>query len=641
MRRPYRSRITPIILLAAATACDSSPTDAPFDAVPIGGTHAATVLDATTGGTPGFYFLPPTVPTTPAYSGTFDGSLLPELSVEVCELDAAGACPAAPIVTYSATGNARHAIRLNPGRDLYFVYWNVVPPDAAGAAFRATVIASGRDLGHVDFIEPVAGRWMPIAFRIEEGALDEVDPPTEPPAEPPPALITSNADGTRVGSGLQHGTWTFTLETPAPPGGIDVEIRSSDPSLLLVAPDAATPGADRITVSLGGGVLTGTFWVQGMEGVTGTSVVEFSAAGFAGSASIDVVPVAASILGLGASVSTVGPDVPFQVRVGALDDAGTGMHALQAVRAGGVPLTFTITNSNATVARLVTSGGADQVRTVDIAAGEWSSPATVAAGGVAFDALAGGTTTVTAAHPGITMLAGATIDVTVTAGLNVTSGVRVGAGLMHLVVFTLDAPAPAGGLTVHLESSDPGLLLLAPNRTTVGTASIDVTIGGGSGGTGFLIAGVEGVTGTATITATAPGYDTGVGTVTVTPVGVRLLFLATSQTATGSNDPFRVAVGGINPSGTGLYTEQDVRFGGTPIVVDITNSDAAIAQLITSAGAAQVVTVTIPVGDSRSPLDLAGGGVEFDPLTPGQTTVSVYGAGLIQVPGATQTITIN
>ena len=62
-------------------------------------------------------------------------------------------------------------------------------------------------------------------------------------------------------------------------------------------------------------------------------------------------------------------------------------------------MTVTVSHTNTAVGQLVTSTGVGQSRTVTIAAGQSSSPTTVAAGGVAFDPIGGGSTTVTATAP--------------------------------------------------------------------------------------------------------------------------------------------------------------------------------------------------------------------------------------------------
>jgi len=67
----------------------------------------------------------------------------------------------------------------------------------------------------------------------------------------------------------------------------------------------------------------------------------------------------------------------------------------------------------ASVAQLVTTAGGAQTRTVLIAPGSSNSPTTLGAGGVAFDPLSAGDTTVTAAIPGATTTAAGVVHVTV------------------------------------------------------------------------------------------------------------------------------------------------------------------------------------------------------------------------------------
>jgi hypothetical protein len=82
------------------------------------------------------------------------------------------------------------------------------------------------------------------------------------------------------------------------------------------------------------------------------------------------------------------------------------------VRAG-LTLTATVTNSNGAAAQLVTLAGGAQSRSVSIPAGASGSAATVANGGIAFDPLAVGSTTVIATIPGFTSTSAATVPVQV------------------------------------------------------------------------------------------------------------------------------------------------------------------------------------------------------------------------------------
>ncbi len=75
------------------------------------------ISDATHGGgRAGFYFLPPLAPN-PIPTGVFDPSLLPLLSVEICEWSG-GAC-GAPVATFDATGTGSETIRLDHDAEHY------------------------------------------------------------------------------------------------------------------------------------------------------------------------------------------------------------------------------------------------------------------------------------------------------------------------------------------------------------------------------------------------------------------------------------------------------------------------------------------------------------------------------------------
>lgn len=141
----------------------------------------------------------------------------------------------------------------------------------------------------------------------------------------------------------------------------------------------------------------------------------------------------------------------------------------------------------------------------------------------------------------------------------------VGAGLQKqcYLCFYLETPAPAGGITVHLESSNPSAVRLSPDTTTIGTATIDILVAAGSSFIGsFYIQGVETalLPSTVTITASAPGYTNGSGTATVVQPAFQITSLSTNTTTLSPNTPFYVLVG--VPSGGGLSTYQAVRAGG-------------------------------------------------------------------------------
>ena len=114
-----------------------------------------------------------------------------------------------------------------------------------------------------------------------------------------------------------------------------------------------------------------------------------------------------------ATTTSLSPNDAFQVRIGVLDATGTTIAAEQVIRVGGVALTATVVNSNATVAQLVTQALTGQSVTAVIGVGQTRTPSAVASGGLAFDPLSTGTTVVSATIPGVTATANASATVIV------------------------------------------------------------------------------------------------------------------------------------------------------------------------------------------------------------------------------------
>jgi hypothetical protein len=255
------------------------------------------------------------------------------------------------------------------------------------------------------------------------------------------------------------------------------------------------------------------------------------------------------------------------------------MYDEQAIRAGGTPITFTVTSSNTAVAQLVTTGGAGASRTVVVPVGSARSASTVAAGGIAVDAVGPGSATIQASSDDAIELPGATRTVTVTApgtSLNLGSA-RVGAGLRYgSFSVTLGAAAGAGGVPVTLTSADPSKLRLSStDAAEVGAGAITLTVPAGSTSASFNIHGMEAQAGTVTVTATAPGYVGTSGSATVTPVVADLQGVNETTTSLTADDPFEVRVGAQSAAGTGMYDEQPIRAGGAPITFTVTSSDTA------------------------------------------------------------------
>ncbi len=145
-----------------------------------------------------------------------------------------------------------------------------------------------------------------------------------------------------------------------------------------------------------------------------------------------------------------------------------------------------------------------------------------------------------------------------------------------------------GGVTVRIESSDPAVALVSPDATTPGTAFIEVPVADGSYWFFYYIQGVEGATpGSVTLTASAPGFIDGTGTVNVVQPALLIYRLVTSIDTLDPDDPFQIGVGIPTAGNTSLSQWQAVRAGGSALTATITNSADTVGRLVTTAATGQ------------------------------------------------------
>jgi len=446
---------------------------------------------------------------------------------------------------------------------------------------------------------------------------------------------------TNVGSGLQGTAVTASLST-SQHGGTTVHIESDNPSVVLVAPNISTAGATSFDVFVPNGSTGVNLVISGVEGTTGTATITVSAPGFtSGTRTATIVQPALDVIGLSTTIDTLDPADPFQVRVG-LPAAGNGsVSTAQNVRVGGTALTATVVNFNATAGELITTAVTGQTVTVSIAPGTSLSGGSVASGGVAFDGLDVVFTVVSATIPGFIATTNASVTVSVTQpAISLGAIPNVGAGLQGNTNSVGLSASQHGGVTVHVESADPSVALVSPNGSTAGTASIDIFLANGFTGTGFVVSGLEGASGSSLITVSAPGF-TGVShTVTIQQAALDISQLSTPIDTLDPADPFQVRIGLPNGGNTSVNPTQVIRAGGVALVATIALSAPAIADLITTPVTADTITVTIPVGASFSGSTVSVGGVAFDGIALGTTTVSATIPGLIATTNANVSVTV-
>jgi hypothetical protein len=441
-----------------------------------------------------------------------------------------------------------------------------------------------------------------------------------------------------VGAGLQR-IVGGTLSSAAH-GGVTVRITSSNSGVALVSPNDATTGSGAIDIFVPNNTSNFSFYAQGIEGAVATVELRATAAGFTDATSTaTVVQPALDISGLNTTSTTISPPDLFTVRIGLPNSTATSLVELQAVRAGGAPLAVTVTSSNAGVGRLTTSTSSGAVVNLTIPARANSTASTVAAGGVELVAVSPGTVTVSAAIPDYILTAG---DRTVTvsgAALSV-SAVTVGAGLQRATSFSLNG-SNHGGTRVLLTSADPSRLLLSPNATTAGSPAIEIVVANGVTSMTFFVQGIEETTGSIGVQATATGFATGSATMEVVQAAFDVSGLIATTTSAAANDPFTIRVGIPNSLLTSLQELQDVRAGSAGLTATITSSVPTVGTLVTSAGTTASVTRVIPAGSNATPGSVATGGVAFDPIAVGNTTVAAAITGLRVLPTSSVNVRVN
>ena len=442
-----------------------------------------------------------------------------------------------------------------------------------------------------------------------------------------------------IGSGLQSSTSGSV--NAAQHGGINVVVRTSNPSLVRVAPSAGVTATDSIVIPLANGIATFTYFVAAEDAVIGQASISARAVGFTdATATATVVAPAIQLTGLAATGAAFAVDDVFQVLIGLPNATLTSLSVAQTRRAGAPPLLVTFSSSNVAVGTLVTSGLVSDTVVVPILAGSSVSPATVAAGGVAFRGLAPGTTIIRITHPVVTTTTttGVSTTIVTTPVITLSAAPTIGAGLQVSASGTLSAPQH-GGVNVVVRSADPARARVARVATDVAADSIIIPVANGVTTFAYVIAGIEGSTGIASITANTAAFTGAAQPATVVAPRVDIFGLTISRAALGADDPFQVRIGIPNATNTTLSATQPLRAGAAPLVVTINSATPTVGTLVTTALTGGAVTVQIPAGQSASPTTVALGGVAFRYLTAGTSLVTLS-AGTIAPTTTSGTATV-
>ena len=432
-----------------------------------------------------------------------------------------------------------------------------------------------------------------------------------------------------VGAGLETSV-TVSLSTAAPAGGVTVEVRSSNSGLLLVAPNATTPGAPAVNVPFAAGATSATIYVQGVPGSTGSVTLTPTTPKYTTvTSTVSVLASGISLYGPPMSTTKLAGTGTFNAIVGAL--SGTTLSP-QGVSPQTGTLTVTVTSSTPSVGALLSGGVNSGTATGTIPVGAYT---TSSGTGFTFVPVSNGMTTLAVSATGFasttTNYGPASQVVTVTQsgftlgiGAAASSSTGVGIGLeVNAGSISLGAPAPTGGITIQVTSSAPGnVLLLADvsgvaNGTTVGAGTINVLIPAGQSSGSFWLQGMA--LGTSTITATDPtdAYTSPAGIqASAVASGISLSGPPTSTTNLAGTSTFNAIVGAL--SGTTLSPQGVSPQTGT-LTVTVTSSAPAVGALLSGGVNSGTATGTIPVGAYTTG---SGTGFTFVPVSNGMTTLA-------------------
>ncbi|MDX2183537.1 MAG: hypothetical protein SFW08_06075, partial [Gemmatimonadaceae bacterium] len=438
--------------------------------------------------------------------------------------------------------------------------------------------------------------------------------------------IFSALSAAAIGAGLQRSA-SLTLGAPTP-DSLFVTLRFDRPGVALLSPDATTPGTDSIVVALPPSGATRSFFVAGVDGVIADSVQLIATApGYlTRQSTVRVFQPVFQLSSANPTATTLAADDPLWISIGSPSSpTGNFISTADDRRAGAPPFAGIITSDSVTVVRFVQTAGVTDTARVPIAAGQSNSPTTVATGGAATRYVGAGTTTLRAAVPGLRALTNSTVAVTVTQpSVSFLSAVTVGSGLQRSGTVTLSNANPDSAVRVVLRPDRTGVVLLAPNNTTVGADSLVLSIAAGATNGTFWVQALEGiVVDSVAITASAAGYTSRSATARVFQPLVGISGLNSSSNTFAADDPFVVFVATpISPTSNTSLSGDAIRAGGTPIVVTLTSATPSVGRFVTSTSSGATLPITIPVGANTSPNTVALGGIAFQTLTTGTTVVT-------------------
>jgi hypothetical protein len=386
----------------------------------------------------------------------------------------------------------------------------------------------------------------------------------------------------------------------AAPVDESITLTSTNPGALLLSPNISTAGSSSITVTIRQGTsVSNPFLLIGASnsGTAGYNAASADLGNFSANVTLlrsgFVVDGGAGV-GVPFPASFPGPDSTVSVIPVALDGAGNPVLALPL--APGISASVNVGSSNTAVGSIFGSP-------VTLNAGDSSAIVTFHPTGV-------GTTTISAsaASPGYTFpSSGASVDAIVQqARILVTAPSLPVGNNLEVQTSVILSSAPASDLTLTLTASGP--IILSSTGTDSGSTTLNLTIPAGQNSALFYIYG-QANSGTATINASANGYNQGSATVAVGPSGFVILGAGGAapifQTPLAAGPQPLTIQPAVLDSNNNFVTFQNLAGSTGSVDVTITNQNSNAGSVPSS--------VTVPVGGT--------GTVTFTPAQSGQQTI--------------------
>ncbi|MHB9036850.1 MAG: beta strand repeat-containing protein [Armatimonadota bacterium] len=402
------------------------------------------------------------------------------------------------------------------------------------------------------------------------------------------------ASGVTVGKFLQTGG-SFQL-TAVPPAPVDVTVTVDSDTIATVAKNSNEAGSKTITFTGVSNTSTRAFYVQGVS--VGSTQLTIEAAGY----NSKTVTVTVDKSGFkinsptGINTSATAANTTIEIVSGRLNSSDSFIE-IQPLAAGIGNINVLVTSSNTAVGTIVTSpvvfNANESLKTT------------------AFDPAAAGNTTISIGTPTnfTTPSTSQSISANVTAtnGTINMAGVVVGKNLQTTATISL-SKAPTSPVSVIVTVNDSSVALVSKSASAAGSSSVTFTnVSSTSVGT-IYVQGIE--NGTATLTATATGYDDKTANVTVDPSGFRLSSTTAFEVFTlDANTSITIKSCRLT-SAYAYSADQSIRAGFGSVNVPISSSNESIG----------TITVNPVVFNSTDGSKIT----YFDPgLTPGTAVISL------------------